>query len=154
MTVHQTKDGRLAVLRPATAADEGRVLTLLRQLKLPEAGVTDWLPRFTIAESGPDLVGVAGLEQYGGCGLLRSVAVDPAWQRTGLGGALVDRVVDRATTEHLTDLYLLTTTAADYFPRHRFAVIAREDVLPDVQQSVEFKSACPASATVMHRSLS
>jgi len=51
------------------------------------------------------------------------------------------------------NLYLLTTTAADFFPRCGFRRIARADVAPAVQQSVEFTTACPSSALVMARQL-
>ena len=40
------------------------------------------------------VVGVAGMERYGGAGLLRSVAVAPDWQGSGIGRALVDRVLE------------------------------------------------------------
>jgi amino-acid N-acetyltransferase len=155
MTAHRTPDGRSATLRQATAADHDRVLTLLRQLNLPEAGVPDWLSSFTVSETPADeIVGVAGLEQYGACGLLRSVAVDVRWQGTGLGHALVTEVLRGAASQGLTDLYLLTTTAASYFPRYGFTIVERAAVRPEVQASVEFRSACPASATAMHRPVS
>ena len=48
---------------------------------------------------------------------------------------------------------LLTTTAEKFFPRFGFEQIAREDVPPSVQASVEFTSACPTSAIVMRKRL-
>jgi len=48
---------------------------------------------------------------------------------------------------------LLTTTAADFFPKFGFEPIARADVPASVQSSIEFTSACPATATVMRKTL-
>ena len=48
----------------------------------------------------------------------------------------------------------LTTTAERFFPRFGFERITRDDVPASVQASIEFREACPASATVMRRWLS
>ena len=50
-------------------------------------------------------------------------------------------------------LFLLTTTAERYFPQFGFERIARTDVPATVQTSIEFTSACPASAAVMRKPL-
>jgi amino-acid N-acetyltransferase len=44
---------------------------------------------------------------------------------------------------------LLTTTAATFFPRFGFRAIARAAAPRAVQDSVEFREACPASASVL-----
>jgi amino-acid N-acetyltransferase len=46
-------------------------------------------------------------------------------------------------------LYLLTTTAERYFPSFGFVKTTRESVPDEIKTSVEFREACPASATVM-----
>ncbi|MBA2627099.1 MAG: GNAT family N-acetyltransferase, partial [Gemmatimonadales bacterium] len=86
---------------------------------------------------------------YGASGLLRSVAVDPAWRGRGLARKLTAHAIDAARTLGIDDIYLLTTTAEDYFPRLGFEPIAREAVPAGVRESVEFKGACPASAAAM-----
>jgi amino-acid N-acetyltransferase len=146
-------DGRVVTLRRVTGADQPPVLQLLADLKLPTAGVVDWWRRFTVAESGGAIVGVAGIEAYGSGALLRSVAVRPEWRSTGLGRALVNAVLDSAREDGAHDAYLLTTTAEHYFPRLGFTVIPRSNVPPAVQASVEFRDACPTTAVVMHRPL-
>ena len=47
----------------------------------------------------------------------------------------------------------LTTTAERFFPKFGFEGIARSDVPPSVQASIEFTSACPSSAMVMRKTL-
>jgi amino-acid N-acetyltransferase len=51
-------------------------------------------------------------------------------------------------------LYLLTQTAEHYFPRFGFERVARESVPAEIAETLEFKSACPASAVAMAKALS
>ncbi|HUG01400.1 MAG TPA: arsenic resistance N-acetyltransferase ArsN2 [Longimicrobiales bacterium] len=138
-----------ARIRPAAASDLEAVIRLLEDSALPTAGVTASLGGFMVAEEDGSLVGVAGLEVHGMDGVLRSVAVDPTARGAGLGGRLTERVIGVAREAGLRRVYLLTTTAEAYFPRHGFRRIAREDTSPEVRRSVEFREACPASAVAM-----
>jgi len=138
-------------LRPATPADFSAVERLLTDSALPLEGVREALADFVVAEAGGDIVGVAGLEVCCDNALLRSVAVRPEWRSHGLGRALVTRAIADAEARGLHALYLLTTTAERYFPSFGFRKIDREAVPPEVRETVEFRSACPASATVMCR---
>jgi amino-acid N-acetyltransferase len=148
----QTTQNSMPSVRPATPADLAAVERLLTASGLPLDGVREALPGFVVAETGSEVVGVAGLEVCCDNALLRSVAVSPAWRSHGLGRALVTRVIADAEARGIRALYLLTTTADRYFPSFGFRLIGREEVPADVRQSVEFQSACPASATVMCRS--
>ncbi len=133
--------------RRATSDDWNNVATLLTAVHLPLDGVREHLDEFLLAFSEGKLSGVAGLERYGSTGLLRSVVA--AERGTGLGMTLVKKLIDHARAENLTGIVLLTTTAADYFPRFGFRPISRDAAPISVQESIEFKSACPASAVVM-----
>ncbi|MDX1566516.1 MAG: arsenic resistance N-acetyltransferase ArsN2 [Longimicrobiales bacterium] len=140
-------------LRPAMESDLPAVLTLLADSGLPSAGVEESFGSFVVAETEGRLVGVAGLEIHGPDGVLRSVAVMPAYQGAGLGGRLTERSLDAARERGLRRVYLLTTTAEEFFPRFGFRRIDRSDASPDVQESVEFREACPTSAVAMVREL-
>jgi amino-acid N-acetyltransferase len=135
--------------RQASREDRGAVEALLTGAELPVAGVADWIDRYVVAEADGTLVGAAGLEVHGRDGVLRSVAVRPSHRSRGLGARLTERVLDAARVAGLRRLYLLTTTAADYFPRHGFRRTDRAAVSAAVQRSVEFREACPASAVTM-----
>ena len=140
-----------ASLRAARGSDLPAIERLLVSSGLPTAGVAEALPSFVVAESeGKQIVGVVGLElcceEYA---LLRSAAVEPDWRGTGLGRRLVARVIADAESRGIRALYLLTTTAERYFPSFGFVTTTRDAVPDEVKQSVEFREACPASATVM-----
>lgn len=136
-------------VRPARPDDLPAVLALIEASGLPVAGVEEWLPRFLVAERAGVLVATAGLEVHGPDGLLRSVAVAADWRGRGLGTALTDRLIAEAVRLGLHSVYLLTTTAEGYFPRHGFRRIGREEVIGPVANSVEFREACPATAAAM-----
>jgi amino-acid N-acetyltransferase len=146
-----TPDRREVRLRRAGPTDHQAVAVLLSALGLPTDGVSDWLDRFWVAEHEGRVAGLAGMERYGDCGLLRSVAVAPEWRGGGIGRTLVDRVLQEGRAAGVGDVYLLTTTAEDYFPRFGFTRIDRAAVPAAVRASAEFAGACPASAVVMHR---
>lgn len=152
-TVDTRARSDLPTLRVATKTDVSAVGRLLNASGLPIAGVPGSINTFVVAEHRGEVVGVAGLELCGDNGLLRSVAVAPDWQRRGLARALVARVISDAEARRLDALYLLTTTAAHYFPRFGFAETPRSDVPADVAATEEFRSACPASAVAMVRTI-
>jgi N-acetylglutamate synthase-like GNAT family acetyltransferase len=152
MTTNATENTEPRV-RAAVPGDLAAVERLLTTSGLPLDGVREALPHFVVAEAGDDVVGVAGLEVCCDNALLRSVAVADVWRSRGLGRALVTRVIADAEARGIHALYLLTTTAEHYFPSFGFRQVARDDVPADVRATAEFKSACPASATVMARPL-
>ena len=141
------------MLREATAGDRAAVEQLLGSHHLPIGGISAELEGFVIAQSGDRVVGVIGLERWGAYGLLRSAAVDGAWQGHGIGRQLVERVLRDAESHDLSAVYLLTTTAERWFPAFGFVVTPRSEVPDAFRSSVEFQGACPASAILMVREL-
>lgn len=146
--------------RVATIDDTAAIHHLLTTAGLPTDGVAELLAsdegRFVIAETPGDeaeLVAVAGLEVCCRNALLRSVAVRADWRKHGLGHQLVQRVVCDAESRGINALYLLTMTAEHYFPRFGFETVARDSVPPEISNTLEFMSACPASAVAMKRRL-
>jgi amino-acid N-acetyltransferase len=148
-------------IRSAVPSDLPAIERLLTDSDLPTAGVGEIIAAhardFFVAETGDEgekgIVGVAGLEVCCNNALLRSVAVRPEWRRHAVGRDLVRRIVRDAEGRGLHALYLLTTTAEQYFPRFGFERVERQDVAPEIAETVEFKSACPASAVAMKKTL-
>lgn len=145
--------GGTVTLRQAVGADTPAVLALLRAADLPVDGVPDVLTHLVVAVrdsgSGPEIVGAVALERHGSAALLRSTVVAPAMRGTGLGERLVRRALADARAQEIEELVLLTTTAADWFPRFGFQRIARDAAPASLLASDEFQFACPASAVVM-----
>jgi len=127
------------------------VLRLLEQQALPLDGADRLAEALVVARQAGEVVGAAGLELYADGALLRSVVVDASVQGQGLGRRLIEAALALADRRGLSTVFLLTTTAAGLFPRFGFERIERDDVPESVRASVEFQSACPASAVVMRR---
>lgn len=152
-------------LRPAGPTDWEQVTSLLERAGLPLAGVPRDLAHFTVAESAKDgVIGAIGLELYrrargagggdsAGVALLRSAVVDPGWQGAGIGRELVQAVLRDAERLGMAEVFLLTTTAGEYFPRFGFTRTDRREVPEPLLASEELRGACPASAVVMRRRL-
>ncbi len=138
-------------IEQAHEEDLGDVLALLERHGLPvdDANRMDAL----VARVDGRVVGAAGLELYADGALLRSVVVDAGMQGQGLGQQLTEAAVALARGHRMPAVFLLTTTADGFFPRFGFEAISRVEVPESVQRSVEFRSACPASAIVMRKHL-
>ncbi|MBI3265048.1 MAG: GNAT family N-acetyltransferase [Acidobacteria bacterium] len=137
------------VITPASNADVPFIVALLERCTLPVAGWRDHVKTTLVARDGLAIVGSIALEVYGESALLRSAAVEVGSRGRGLGSALTKAVLDLARSRGIRSIYLLTETAGGFFPRFGFQRITREEVPEAVKQSVEFTSACPATALVM-----
>jgi amino-acid N-acetyltransferase len=141
-------------IRRAKNLDLQAVSALLETAKLPLDGFAESFENFVVAEGNwIDIVGAAGLEVYGRFSLLRSVVVAPGWQGYGVGRALTGEILSRARARNIDEVFLLTTTAENFFPSFGFQRIERADLPPELEQSAELTGACPASATVMKLAL-
>jgi amino-acid N-acetyltransferase len=138
-------------IRPATSDDLGAVESLLSASNLPLDGVKENFSTFVVAEDEGAIAGAIGLEKFGPVALLRSAVVSPEYRGSGVGSRLVEKVLERAEEEGIEELFLLTTTAENYFPRFGFMRTARSAVPSAMQASAEFQGACPDSAAVMKR---
>jgi amino-acid N-acetyltransferase len=137
---------------PAHPHDLPDALALLARAGLPEDGVAQlWGHYFVVREDDGRVVGLAGLEVHGPDGLLRSVAVDEDYRGQGIGGLLLAAALERARLVPLRAVYLLTTTAREYFAQRGFAPCAREDAPAGVRDSWEFRTGCPTTAVLMMR---
>jgi len=142
-------------IRAAVPEDLDAVQALLDTVELPHGDLTaDHLQHFLVAREGEALKGVVGLEPCGTAALLRSLAVAPEHRNDGLGARLVDAIERRARDAEIHTLYLLTTTAADYFDSRGYEYIDRDALPAPIQQTEEAARLCPASATCMRKVLS
>lgn len=115
-------------IQQARPGDLESVLALLDEVELPTEGVAEHFREFLVARDGSKLIGCIGQERYGDVTLLRSLAVSPNLQRSGLGKALTARLLEAALAAGVSEVVLLTTTAKDFFARQfGFAETARSD---------------------------
>ncbi len=146
--------------RTACAGDLSALVDLLEGCGLPADDLApDSLAHFELAvDEAERIVGVAGFDRASADALLRSLAVAPDWRGRGLGEQLVARreAAAQARSEEpagVNRLFLLTTSAADYFLRLGYHEVPRADVPAEIAAHAQFRSLCPASARCLSRRL-
>jgi len=91
------------------------VETLLDKNGLPSDDVEPGRNRFYIGYDGDTRVGVGGVERHGTDGLLRSVVIERSARGTDTERALCEALESKVEADGVERLYLLTTTAAEFF---------------------------------------
>ena len=124
---------------------------LLAAADLPTDDLDDASISLVGAFDGDGLAGMVGLQTCESLGLLRSLAVRLERRGSGIARILCERVFDLATNRSMPALWLLTTSARDYFTKHGFEVVPRVDVPDAIRATAQFSSLCPSSAHVMRR---
>lgn len=154
MTAHTTDDGAVAI-SGAAPSDLPEVLALLAEVGLPSEGVRELFTTFLVARDGAGrLVGCAGIERHDASALLRSVAVSPGLQRSGLGSRLTEAALDLARATGARDIVLLTTTAREFFvSRFAFTEARRADYDACFAASPEWELPRCSSAAVLRLGL-
>ena len=108
---------------------------------------------FAFSDAQGIMVGYGGLERAEEDILLRSVVTAPMQRGAGHGQAITEWLANEAARSGARDLYLLTTTAQDFFAKLGFEILDRTSVPRAVVASREFSSLCPSTAVVMKRRL-
>lgn len=145
--------GPSLALRPADERALPYVERLLDENGLPSADVRSKPGAFYVGYVADEPVGVGGIEVRGAAGLLRSVVVESSARGNGVGTALCDALEARARDDGVETLYLLTTTAADFFAARGYATIDRRDAPPAIRETDQFADLCPETAVCMKRAL-
>lgn len=140
-------------LRAGTEQDAASIRVLLEGAGLPTDDLLTSNPQFIVACEGKAIVAAGALQFFGASALLRSVVVASGLRGTGLGRSVVEDLERVARAARITQLVLLTETARQFFERQGYRVLDRREVPQVVQESEEFRSLCPASATCMAKTL-
>lgn len=142
-------------IRAARSDDLDVIKALLAENELPVEDVdATLLVDFLVAEDvSGRIVGGVGLERFGSGALLRSLAVAQTSRNAGLGGRLLAHAENLASASGISELWLLTTTAADFFPRAGYVTVNRSSASTRLQASTQFAQLCPASAVCMMKTL-
>jgi amino-acid N-acetyltransferase len=136
-------------LRRATVADDSAIRELLAAAGLPVADVDATRQVFIVATADGQTEGCVGLELHGAAALLRSLAVRAQRRGAGVGQALLARARELAVAHRVETLFLLTTSASQFFGRRGFIAVDRAVVPADLAGSAQFAGLCPSSATCM-----
>jgi amino-acid N-acetyltransferase len=144
-----------SVISYATAREEDveAIVALLKTNNLPASDLGTGQRMFLVALSDGKAVGCVAVEMYGYAGLLRSLAVNNDFRGKGIGQKLVAEAETWSRDNGLKSLYLLTTTAAGFFPKLNWHNTDRASVPESIALSSEFASVCPSTAVCMFKTI-
>jgi amino-acid N-acetyltransferase len=108
---------------------------------------------FLVAQRGESVRACVGIERFGDVALLRSLCVIAEDRTKGYGTRALSAIEQRARAAGIEHLYLLTTTAAEFFGAHGYIECERAAVPPAIVATPEFESMCPASAACLSKAL-
>jgi len=109
---------------------------------------------FRFSDRQGNRVGYGGIEFYGKDALLRSIAVRPETQKHGYGSAITRLLLRYADIQGAETGYVLTTEAALFFGKLGFHPIERAAVPAAILATPQATRLCPATASVLTRSVS
>jgi amino-acid N-acetyltransferase len=135
----------------ASPADRDEIARLLDACTLPSSDIAPHLDRFFVAFEEGRVVGCIGLEVQGADGLLRSLAVAPERRGRGIARRLYARLLGRARSLGVSNLYMLTTDAEPFFEMLGFRALPRDDVPSTIRATEQFRALCPGTAHCLSR---
>ena len=129
-------------------------LGLLDAANLPTADLTEaHLNYFWALTDQQRPVGIVGLQPFAPYGLLRSLVVSPCRRNQGVGTRLVQHAEAMAHRMEIAELYLLTSTAQEFFENFGYRAVKRNRAPEPIRHTQEFCSLCPTSSQLMRKYL-
>ena len=137
-------------LRPAVPADRERIEALLGSTGLPVDGLRteDTL----VALDGTTVIGAVALERYGPTAMLRSLTVDAAHRRKGVGFRLTAGALEVARWSGITEVHLFTEDAQELFAKFGFRPVSGKVTREALSESALVTDQCCTTATAMRLS--
>jgi UDP-N-acetylmuramate: L-alanyl-gamma-D-glutamyl-meso-diaminopimelate ligase len=142
---------------PARLEHKVRIGNLLDRVGIAHPVLEQFWPYYLVIpgeDDGEALVGCVAIEAVGDVALLRMLAVAPERRGEGLGYVLVEAATERARSQGVRHLYLVTDGAQGYFgEKLGFQAIDRKDVVAPIQATAEYNLARSKNATWMRKEL-
>lgn len=129
------------------------VKELLQLSNLPYSDISEAPVHFFGIKENNKLVAIGALEIYGINAILRSLAVHQTHQNHGYGKQMVRFLENKAIEKGIKNLFLLTSTAADFFKKLAYLPQQRDLCPPEILSSSQFRDICPQSASCLFKKL-
>lgn len=137
-------------IEPVSSIEEVTTLLSANALPIADVSVSSPLWFFGIRDGGA-LVAVIGLELDPPFGLLRSLAVRSTFRKRGLARELVSFAESWSAAQGVESLFLLTTTADQFFLGLGYSLASRADAPSVIQATSQFSGLCPASSAFLSK---
>lgn len=137
---------------PASQNSFSAAIDLLKKNNLPTEDINAGTQLFVVEENDRVLATVAVEYDYHDA-LLRSLSVSQEKRNSGIGKQLVDFIEDYVKKQGVETVFLLTTTAADFFLKRGYTIIDRSNIPEFIKNTKEYSVICASSSTLMKKQL-
>ncbi|MGB9700177.1 MAG: arsenic resistance N-acetyltransferase ArsN2 [Thermodesulfobacteriota bacterium] len=138
----------------ASPGDEPWIRQLLISCGLPQEDLHgDHFKHFLVYKEKGLILGVVGLEIFGKVALLRSLAVNGPHRNRGIASQMVAKIEEYARSLQISKLYLLTTSAEEFFAKRGYQRSDRKLAPLEIRTTREFQEICPDSSVCLSKDL-
>ena len=137
---------------PASQNSFSAAIALLKKNNLPTEDL-DPSKQMFVVEEGDEVIATVAIEYDYNDALLRSLSVSKEKRNSGIGAELVEFIEDYVKKQGVQNIYLLTTTAADFFSKKGYKIIDRNTIPEFIKNTSEYSVLCASSSTVMKKEL-
>jgi amino-acid N-acetyltransferase len=138
---------------PASQNSFSAAIELLKKNNLPTEDINPGTQLFVV-EDGDEVIATVAVEYDYNDALLRSLSVSEDKRSSGIGAELVDFIEDYVSKQGVRTIYILTTTAANFFSRRGYTLIDRSNVPQFIKDTKEYSVICASSSNLMRKVLS
>ncbi len=144
--MNQNSNNKPYTIRHAEPNDIEQIKSLLQTNDLPVVGVVQHWQNFLVADQQDCILGTLGVHYDGKKALLRSFVVNDSQRNSGIGKALLQRMLLEMQSRGIKDVFLLTETATNYFIREGFTEICRDEIPQILLKESGLDQECPCSS--------
>lgn len=137
---------------PASQNSFSAAIALLKKNNLPTEDLDSGKQLFVV-EEGDEVIATIAVEYDYNNALLRSLSVSEEKRRTGIGAELVRFVEDYVAEQGVQNIFLLTTTASQFFSIRGYQIVDRSNVPDFIKNTKEYSFICASSSILMKKDL-
>ena len=135
---------------PASQNNFSAAIELLKKNGLPTEDISSGTQLFVVKEDNK-VIGTIAVEYDFNDALLRSLSVSAEKRNAGIGALLVSFIEDYVQKQGIQNIFLLTTSAADFFLKRGYKIIDRSNVPEFIGNTTEYSVICASSSTLMKK---
>ena len=137
---------------PASQNSFSAAIDLLKKNNLPTEDINPGTQLFVVEENDT-VVGTVAVQYDFNVALLRSLCVSDDKRNTGIGEMLVEFIEHYVQKQGVQSVYLLTTTAENFFLKKGYKKMDRKEVPEFIKNTKEYSVLCSASSSLMKKEI-
>ena len=137
---------------PASQNSFTAAIDLLKKNNLPTEDINSGTQLFVLEEND-GVIGTVAVEYDLNVALVRSLSVAEEKRKSGIGEILMRFIENYVHKQGVHSVYLLTTTAENFFLKKGYKTIDRNKVPDFIKNTKEYSVLCSSASTLMKKEL-